>query len=134
MQKYSQFRYILTESGKESEWNVKTDILEKVIDGRYMQIHIRYLCSKVFPLRRVPIKCVRVRVELVVLEVFAHRLLDRRYCRPFIWYRKVVRSRRHLRRREQERVQQGRKRSSEVSFTPPGTKGKPEESDRARAE
>lgn len=96
----------LTESDKESEWNVEPDILEKVIDSRYMQIHIRYLCSKVFPLRRVPIKCVGVRVELVVLEVFAHCLLDRWYCRPLIWYRKVVRSRHHLRCREQERVQE----------------------------
>ena len=82
------------------------DILEKVIDSRYMQIHIRYLCSKVFPLRRVPVKCVRVRIELVVLEVFAHRLLDRRYCSPLVWYRKVVRSRRHFRCRGQQRVQQ----------------------------
>lgn len=32
MEKHGQFRYILTESGKESEWNVETDILEKVID------------------------------------------------------------------------------------------------------
>jgi hypothetical protein len=91
--------------GQGREWDVETDVLEKVIDSRYMQIHIRYLRSKVFPLRRVPIKCVGVRVELVVLEVFAHRLLDRRYCSPLVWYRQVVRSRRH-RRQEQQRVQQ----------------------------
>ena len=92
---------------------VEADILEKVIDGRYVQIHIRYLCSKVFPLRRVPIKCVGVRVELVVLEIFAHRLLDRRYRRPLVWYRKVIRSRRHLRPREQQCVQQVESGSSE---------------------